>query len=256
MQTLSGRTCVMAGGTAGDGIDTVKELCRAGMHVVVVTHQAEKARVLVEEINKLGYAGKCEAIGASEHGPAEEDPETYRYIAEKYGSVDVIISNTGDTGTAKEMVDLSDEELMKEVGHLVSGAFRMAVTALPFLRASRAPRIILMSSVEGIYGGVHGSFANAVAKGAVHALAVNMAARLAAEKITVNCIAKGAIPRAEGIRSGNADPAAFLPYIPMGRLGTPQDLAQMVCYLASEEAGYVTGQTICLSGGLEFGKYE
>lgn len=255
MQTLSGRTCVIAGGSAGDGIDTVKELCRAGMNVVVMTHQAEKARALVEEINSLGCAGKCEAIGATEHGPAEEDEETYRYIEEKYGSVDVIISNTGDTGPAREMEELQREELLKEVDHLVSGAFQMTVTALPFLRKSRAPRIILMSSVEGVRGGRTGSFAGAVAKGAVHAMALNMAARLAPEKITVNCIAKGAIPRAEGIRPGNADPKAFLPCIPMGRLGSAGDLAQLICYLASEEAGYVTGQTICVSGGLEFGGF-
>lgn len=253
MQTLSGRTCVIAGGAAGDGIDTVKELCRAGMNVVIVTHQAEKAMALVQEVNGCGYLGKCEAVGATEHGPAEEDAETYEYIVQKYGSVDVIISNTGDTGCAKGMEELLDEELMKEVEHLVMGPFKMVRTALPYLRDSKAPRIILMSSVEGIYGGVHGSFANAVAKGAVHSLALNMAVRLAPEKITVNCIAKGAIPRVEGIRLGNTDPEIFLPYIPMGRLGNAQDLAQMICYLASEEAGYVTGQTICLSGGLEFG---
>ncbi len=253
MQTLAGRTCVIAGGSAGDGIDTVKELCRAGMNVVMATHQAKKAQALAEEINGLGFAGKCEAVGAAEAGPAEEDERTYRYIAGKYGSVDVIISNTGDTGTAKGMEELRGDELMKEVEHLVAGAFKMAVAALPYLRESRAPRIILMSSVEGVYGGRTGSFANAVAKGAVHALALNMAARLAEESITVNCIAKGAIPRVEGIRPGNAEPSAFIPYIPMGRLGTAQDLAQAVCYLASEEAGYVTGQTLCVSGGLELG---
>lgn len=253
MQTLSGRTCVMAGGSAGDGIDTVKELCRGGMNVVMTTHQTEKARALAEKINGLGFVGKCEAVGETGRGPAEEDEKTYRYIAETYGSVDVIISNIGDTGSAKAMEELSAEELMKEIEHLVAGAFKMAAAALPFLRESRAPRIILMSSEEGIYGGRRGSFANAVAKGAVHALALNMAARLALENITVNCIAKGAIPRTEGIRPGNADPKVFLPYIPMGRLGTPQDLAQTVCYLASEETGYVTGQTICVSGGLKFG---
>lgn len=255
MQTLSGRTCVIAGGSAGDGIDTVRELCRAGMNVVVMTHQAERARALVEEINGLGFAGVCEAVGATEHGPAEEDAEIYRYIEEKYGSVDVVISNTGDTGPAKEMEKLQREELLKEVDHLVSGAFQMAMAALPFLRRSKAPRIILMSSVEGVRGGRTGSFANAVAKGAVHAMALNMAARLAQERITVNCIAKGAIPRAEGIRPGNVDPEAFLPHIPMGRLGSAGDLAQLICYLASEEAGYVTGQTVCVSGGLEFGGF-
>ena len=105
--------------------------------------------------------------------------------------------------------------------------------------------------MEGVNGGIHESFANAVAKDAVRSLAVNAAARLAPEGITVNCIAKGAIPRVEGIRPVDADPADMLPYIPMGRLGTAKDLGELIAFLASEESGYITGQTIALSGGLE-----
>lgn len=166
----------------------------------------------------------------------------------------MIISNTGDTGSDKAMEELESEELLEETSHLLGGAFRMMKAALPYIRKSKAPRIIFMSSVEGIHGGCCGSFSNAIAKGAVNSLAVNVAARLAKEKICVNCIAKGAIPRVEGISVGRADPEAFLPYIPMGRLGTADDLAQLICFLASEEASYITGQTICLDGGLGIGR--
>lgn len=108
-----------------------------------------------------------------------------------------------------------------------------------------------MTTVEGTQGGVHESFENAVAKGAVHSLTLNAAARLARDGITVNCISKGAIPRIEGVNPGDTDPSKMLDRIPMGRLGTPDDLGELICFLASEESAYITGQTIAVSGGLE-----
>ncbi len=251
MQTLQGRTCAFAGATAGDGVAAVKALCQGGMNVVMMTHAASRAQALVDEVNSLGYPGRCVAIGATGDGPAEDSPAAYERLEREFGSVDVIISNTGGLGDGTPMEQVATDVLMGEVEHLVAGSFNMMKAALPSLRRSKAPRIILMASVEGVEGGVHGSFVNAVAKGAVNALAKNAAARLAAEGITVNCIAKGAIPRVEGLHPGDLDPADFLPSIPMGRLGTPEDLAQLICFLASEESGYITGQTISVSGGLE-----
>lgn len=249
MQTIKGRTCVFAGATAGDGVAAVKALCAGGMNVVMMTHMAARAQTLADEINGMGFPGKCAAVAATEHGPAEEDPATYGQLLREYGSVDVIIANTGSTGRDIPMEELSSEMLINHVEHLLCGAFNMLKASLPALRKSRAARVILMTSVEGVRGGVHESFENAVAKGAVHSFALNAAARLAKEGITVNCIAKGAIPRVEGTELGDVDPAELLPSIPVGRLGTPEDLAELICFLASEESAYVTGQTIGLDGG-------
>ena len=256
MQTLKGRTCVFAGATGGDGVETVKILCAGGMNVVMMTHQAARAQALVDEVNALGYEGKCTAVGEGDHGPAEQDPEVYERIEREFGSIDVVIANTGGSGSAIPMEELTSEMLMRNVSHLVSGAFNMMKTALPYLRKSKAPRIIMMTTVEGVTGGVHESFENAVAKGAVRSLAVNAAARLAPEGITVNCISKGGIPRMEGVRPGDADPADLLPSIPMGRLGTAKDLGELIAFLASEASGYMTGQTIAVSGGMELRAYE
>ena len=85
-------------------------------------------------------------------------------------------------------------------------------------------------------------------------MTLNAAARLAAEGITVNCISKGSIPRMEGVPEGGVDLSARLPVIPMGRLGTQEDLAGAVCFLASEESGYITGQVLEVSGGLNLGR--
>ncbi|MCD7955751.1 MAG: SDR family oxidoreductase [Lachnospiraceae bacterium] len=251
MQTLKGRTCVFAGATAGDGVAAVKALCAGGMNVVMMTHQASRAQALVDEVNGMNLPGKCKAVGALESGPAEESPEIYESLVQEFGSVDVIIANTGGFGENIPMEELTGDRLLRDVEHLLCGAFNMLRAALPSLRKSKAPRVIFMSTTEGVNGGVHESFSNAVAKGAVHSLALNAAARLAGEHITVNCIAKGAIPRIEGLHPGDADPADFLPSIPMGRIGTPEELAELICFLASEESAYLTGQTIHLTGGLE-----
>ena len=251
MQTLKGRTCVMAGAAQGDGRETVKALCAGGMNVVVMTHQAQMAASLIEEVESAGFEGKCVVINGKEGcGPAELQPDVYEKAAEMFGSVDVIICNTGGNGKQLVLEDVDSELLMRDVKHLTEGSFGMLKAALPCLRKSLNPRVIFMTTVEGCSGGKYESFVNAVAKGAVRSLTLNAAARLAADGITVNAIAKGPIPRVEGVQAGDADPADMLPLIPMKRLGTPKDLAEAICFFASEESSFITGQILAVDGGL------
>ncbi len=253
MQTLTGRTCLIAGGSGGDGVDIVKALVKGGMNVVMMTHQASQARDLVDEIAAGGYQGKCIAV-EGKGGPAEKDPEIMAALEKEWGSIDVIIANTGADGKRDDIETLPVEELVKSMEHLAGGSFSMMQTALPFLKKSKAPRVIFMTTVEGINGGTHESFANAVAKGAVRSLIVNSAARLAKYGITVNGISKGAIPRTVGhIDPDSPKPEEILDKIPLGRIGSPKDLAEVVCFLASEESSFVTGEIINAAGGLQLG---
>lgn len=253
MQTLRGRTCVFAGATAGDGPESVRELCRGGMNVAVLSHQPEAAERLKKEISDAGYDGKI-MILCGGRGKEKSREKSYREIAERFGSIDVVICNTGGDGKADRIDTMERGGLEHYMGHLVGGSFEMLRAGLPYLRKSLAPRVIFMTSTEGCFGGTFESMANAVAKGAVRALTLNAAARLAAEGITVNCISKGSIPRMEGVPEGGVDLSARLPVIPMGRLGTQEDLAGAVCFLASEESGYITGQVLEVSGGLNLGR--
>lgn len=254
---LEGRTCVFAGGSGGDGIAAVKALCAAGMNVAMMTHMPEQARKLAEEIAWSGAKGQCIPVmdGACQQPPKTE-AEVYEDIYRQFGSIDVINSNTGDDGRDDTIDSTDDTELLKSTEHLLGGSYRMLKTALPYLRQSKAARVIFMTTVEGVRGGKLESFTNAVAKGAVWSLMKNCAARLAEEGITVNCISKGGIQRVKGAAPQNSkepkkkEASKMLPYIPEGRLGTPEDLAAAICYLASEEAGYVTGSTLDVSGGL------
>jgi len=264
MQTLSGRTCIFAGASGGDGVSAVKALCAGGMNVVMMTHQPKQAQVLLKEIERAGYPGKCSAVqDGSVQNPPKSDAEIYREIYEEYGSVDVIICNTGGDGFEDSIDSVEPEFLLKEVSHLLGGSYAMLKNALPYLRKSSVPRVIFMTTVEGVRGGTSESFTNAVAKGAVLSLTKNCAARLAPERINVNCIEKGFIERLKPGREpeGEApktaagglrfkDTSSMLSGIPMGRPGTPEDLAEAICFLASEESSYVTGTVLDLSGGL------
>ncbi len=253
MQTLKGRTCVIAGGSGGDGAETVKELCRGGMNVAVLTHQASQAQTLVDEIAQAGYPGTCIALEGTS-GPAEHDPKIMQQIVDRFGSIDVMIANTGADGHKDSIETIDVHEMMHEVEHLAGGGFAMMQTMLPYLKKSRVPRIIFMTTVEAVQGGTHESFVNAIAKGTVQAMMLNSASRLAAYGITVNSIAKGAVCRTVGHRDADApSPYELQDRIPLGRVGMPIDLANAVCFLASEESSFVTGQTIYAAGGLQLG---
>ena len=253
MQTLRGRTCVFAGATVGDGPETVRALCKGGMNVAVFTHQPKAAKRLKHELEKSGFEGGfliC-ADGRRRRKPREE---LFSEVRDAFGSVDVIISNTGGDGKQDSLETLEPSALLHSMDHLVCGSFELLKAGLPYLKESRAPRVIFMTTAEGCMGGTYESFSNAVAKGAVRALTLNAAARLAGYGITVNCISKGSIPRMEGIPENGMDLSVRLPVIPMGRLGTQSDLAGAVCFLASEESSYITGQVLELSGGLNLGR--
>lgn len=255
MQTLTGRTCIFAGASGGDGVEAVKALCRGGMNVAMMTHQPAQAQKLLDELEQAGYPGKCVAVqDGSAQTPPIADEEVFAQVAKRFGGIDVVICNTGGDGFDDSIDTVDAALLVRQIEHLMGGSYNMLKCALPYLRKSAAPRVIFMTTVEGVRGGRLESFANAVAKGAVVSLARNCAARLAPERINVNCIQKGAIERLAPPPHPGApvfkDMSALLPYIPQGRMGTPKDLAEAICYLASEESAYVTGTVLDLSGGL------
>lgn len=253
MQTLKGRTCVFAGATAGDGPKTVEALCAGGMNVAVLSHQPQAAGRLLKKLTAAGYEGEC-FVSSSDGGPEKPREESFREIYERFGSIDVILCNTGGDGREDSIETLDPSVLSHSMSHLVCGSFEMLKAGLPYLKESKAPRVIFMTTAEGCQGGTYESLSNAVAKGAVRALALNAAARLAGSGITVNCISKGSIPRMEPQPENGVDLSKRLPVIPMERLGTQEDLAGAVCFLASEESGYITGQVLELNGGLNLGR--
>ena len=268
MTTLKGRTCVFSGGSGRVGRGAVKAMCEAGMNVVLSTHMIRDAREIVESLKDC--EGKCIAISAecvldvvSENGenkvvelPAldkDSGASNLEYAKNRFGSVDVVISNTGAFDSPVPVEDITPDDLSKKLTHQIIGSFTSVLNALPYLKESKAPRIILNASA-GAQDGLESEYlCDSVARGGVISLTYCLAKELAKYGITVNCIAKSGIINDHEPHGRVLDTATLIPQIPVGRLGTADEYGAAVQYLVSEEAAFITGQVINLSGGLHIG---
>lgn len=247
MFTLQGRTCVFAGATGMVGRGAVQALVEAGMNVVMVTHNPDSAKEVVAAME--GKPGRCLAMSND-----KDDSLIYQDVEEMFGSVDVIISNTGSFDAPKRFEEITAEEMTGKMNHQVIGAMTMVQKALPFLERSKAPRVLLMASVGAQDGFTGENICDSVARGAVISMTYCLAKELADRGITVNCIAKSAMVNDHAPHGPqDLDTAGLKAYVPVGRIGTNDEFGAAVAYLASEEAGFVTGQVLNLSGGLHIG---
>lgn len=247
MLTLQGRTCVFAGATGMVGRGAVRALAEAGMNVVMVTHNPESANELIAEL--AGMPGRCVAMSN-----AQEESLIFQKVEEMFGSVDAIISNTGSFDAPKPFEAVTEDEMTRKVSFHVGQAMSMVRNALPFLERSAAPRVLLMSSAGAMNGFPGENICDSVARGAVAALTRCLAREFSARGITVNCIAKSAMVNDHAPHGPeDLDTALMDSAVPVGRIGTSQEFGAAVAYLVSEEAGFVTGQILNLSGGLHMG---
>ncbi len=247
MLTLKGRTCMFAGASGAVGSGAVRELAKGGMNVVMVSHMLEDAAALAEELKDA--PGKVEVMSNK-----ATKPDICRAIVEKYGSLDVIISNTGALFAPCPIEECSVDDFKEKLLNHALEPFTDMQAALPYLRQSKAGRVILMTTAGGRMGFAGENIMDSVARGAVMSLTYAMATQLAGDHITVNCIAKsGMVNDHAPATSKNFDVAAIAGEIPLGHVGTPEEFGSLVAYVASEEASYTTGHVFNLSGGIYMG---
>lgn len=180
-------------------------------------------------------------------------------ISVKFGHIDLLLCGHGWPPENQEMDQLAEDYWNSVVASNLKGTFYMMQRTLPYLKKSPAPRIISLVSCEARTGGLCDGLAYSAAKGGVISLTYSLARRLARYGITVNAVAMGGIynkpyPIVDARPEYElSEYAGMLDQIPLGRLGTPEDIAAAVCYLASEEAGFVTGEVLNVNGGLFMG---
>lgn len=247
MQTLQGRTAVMTGASGHVGAGAVRALTAGGMNVAMITHNLQDARALVEELR--GSPGQCVAV-SNEKGDAAALDEIY----ERFGSLDVVIPNQGGPVQPRPLADITEEELLHTLRHQIAISFAMVQKAAPYLEKSRAGRVILIASSGARTGLSAEGLCDCVARGGVISMTYALAGMLAGKGVTVNCIARSGLENDHPPRlPGELDTAGLAGRIPLGRNGTPAEFGASVAYLASEEAGFLTGQIVNLCGGLYMG---
>ena len=256
MLTLTGRTVVSVGiGAAG-----ARELMEAGMNVVMLTHSPDLQQSYVDQLKQTmdEYYVRSHLMVIGE-GWVDNDEliiPKFKEIEDRFGGFDCVVAFTGGPGKVAEVEDITLEELIKDVPYLAASSFNFTKRALPYLKKSKAGRVVYITTTDAQTGSADGALVDAMARGAVLSLTYNMARRLAAYGITVNAISVG--PFDKKMMTWNdlpdkPDPYKHLDQVPLGRVGTQEDVAYALHYLLSEEASFITGQVINLNGGIFMG---
>ena len=233
---------------AAKGIGRAIALALAAEKVTVVVNyngSKERAEAVVEEIKALGadgYAYQCNVADT------EATRLMVKEIFDRYGRLDILVNNAGITRD-NLIMKMSEEDFDAVIAANLKGCFNTIKAVSRQMLKQRAGRIINITSVSGILGNV-GQANYAASKAGIIGLTKTMAREFASRGITVNAIAPGFV---------DTDMTQVLPeqikekvtaQIPLGRFGKPEDIANMAAYLASEKAGYITGQIISVDGGM------
>jgi len=242
--TLESRVAFVTGGSSGLGRATAAALARAGARVAITYRSnAAGARALADAL-----AGITEPLAI--RADVSVDADVARAVAqtvERFGGLDILVNNAGITRDTLA-VRTSPEDWHAVIETNLIGAVRCCRHALPHLMRSRGGRIINVASIAGILGSA-GQANYSAAKAALIGLTGVLARELAPYGITVNAVAPGAIDA--GIVASLPEDLRrrLVEVIPMGRMGTAEEVAALIVFLAGPQASYITGQTIAVDGG-------
>jgi 3-oxoacyl-[acyl-carrier protein] reductase len=246
MFRLDGRIALVTGGSRGIGRAISSTLAKAGAEVFVNYAKGEAAaRETCDAIVAAG--GKAEPVGF-DVADSKATEAAVEKIAKDKGRLDIVISNAG-IAIDQLLLRLKDEDLDKQLAVNLKGAIALSRAAIKPMMRARWGRLVFLSSVVGEMGNP-GQAAYASTKAALLGLTKALAKEYASRSVTVNAITPGFIETDMTAGLPDAAKKLMLDATPLGRIGKPEDVAAAALYLASEEAGFVTGQVLRVNGGL------
>jgi len=252
MLHASGRCAIVTGATSGIGAAIARELAARGHALLLVGRRQDEGAALAEALSVNGTSARFLAADLSDRAAPEA---IIQAALAAFGRVDVLVNNAGilTPGRADDTTDASWDQMM-DIN--LGAVFRLSRAALPALRAQGGAIVNIAS--DWALTGARGALAYAVSKAAVAQLTRCMALDHATEGIRVNAVCPGDTdtPMLAAGLSGKARAEALAAYgaaIPMGRVGTPEDVARVTAFLASDAAGYMTGALIPVDGGMSAG---
>ncbi len=245
----------MTGGAQGIGLATAQRMAEEGATVIVADRAAQATQAAV---NRLRAAGSDVHAAIFDLEKCEGAAELYRTVSDQFGRIDVAVHNVGGTIWAKPYWDYTPDEIVAEINRSLWPTLWCCHAVVPYMLAAGRGSIVNIGSVAT--RGVN-RVPYAAAKGGVAALTAALSLELETCGVRVNCVAPGGVnvtrvtprdpaPQTEAVKFGFAQVMEqTLRDTPMGRFGEPEELAAAICFFASQEASYVTGQTLFVAGG-------
>ena len=243
---LTDKVAVVTGGSRGIGRAIATTLAAAGA-AVVVNYKGNQAAADAVVAEIAGAGGQAVALQADVSQQAEVE-QLFKAVIERFGKVDILVNNAGITRDGL-LLRMKEDDFDAVLATNLRAIFLCTKAVLRPMTKARSGRIINISSVVGLMGNA-GQANYAAAKAGIIGFTKSTAREMASRSITVNAVTPGYIEtELTGVLSDQIK-GAILENIPLGRLGSPQDVANLVCFLASDAAAYITGQTLTVDGGM------
>lgn len=247
---LEGRIALITGAGSGIGKAIAITFAQNGAAVVLVDIDRASAQKAAREIETQG--GRALAVACDVSNPAQVQ-QAVRATIEEFAGLHILVNNAG-ISPLRQFEQISLEEWNQVMAINLTGPFLFCQDTLPYLRqAGSKGRIIQIGSLAGQTGGIAVGAHYAASKGGLMVLTRQLAKILAPDRVTVNNISPGTTDTTMTQAWGEEIRQSLIRQIPLGRLGTPDDIASLALFLASDEAGFITGATINVNGGLFLG---
>ena len=244
MGDLAGKAAIVTGGSRGIGRAIALKLASEGTDVAVCSRTSGAAEVVAAEIEELGVRALAQRTDVSDSGQAEALVKAVQQI---FGRLDILVNNAGVTRDGL-LMRMKEDDWDLVLNTNLRAAFLCTRAVLRYMMKQRWGRIINITSVAGIMGNP-GQANYASAKSGLIGLTKTIAREVASRGITANAIAPGFIDTDMTRNLGDEPRGELMKQVPLGSIGTGEDVAQAVAFLASDEAGYITGQVLTVDGG-------
>jgi len=253
MSKNEGKIAVVTGATGGIGFQVAKRLGEDGCTVILNGIEDDKGKERVAELNAAGITAEYYGFDVTDENAVNEN---INKIGQKHGKIDILVNNAGGLGGRSRFEEMTTEFFRSVMALNLDSTFFVSRAAIPFLKNGENATIINYTSNAGWNAGGPGAGIYGTSKAAVHAITRALAKDLAEYGIRVNAVSPGTIDTPFHAQIKSTKPEVFASWknnIMLGRLGQPEEVAAVVSFLASDDASFMTAETVQIGGGQALG---